>query len=146
MLARDPGAPVGILAFIARFVVAGLARYPDLNSRVDTDAGEILHFDGVNLGIAAQGGRGLLVPVVAAAHRGNVRELHAEIARLTEAARAGELGVADLTGGTFTLNNYGVFNVDGATPIINHPRPRCSAWDGSWTARGSSTARSCPAR
>ncbi|MGN9908311.1 dihydrolipoamide acetyltransferase family protein [Phytohabitans sp. LJ34] len=121
MLARDPGNPVGFLAFVARFVVAGLARYPDLNSRVDLDAGDIVHLDGVNLGIAAQGERGLLVPVVHDAHRRNVRELHAEIARLASAARAGELGVGDLTGGTFTLNNYGVFNVDGATPIVNHP-------------------------
>ena len=121
MLARDPDNPVGFLAFIARFVVAGLARYPELNSRVDLDAGEILHFEGVNLGIAAQGERGLLVPVVHDAHRRNVRELHGEIARLAKAARAGELGVGDLTGGTFTLNNYGVFNVDGATPIVNHP-------------------------
>ncbi|MDQ7906084.1 dihydrolipoamide acetyltransferase family protein [Phytohabitans sp. ZYX-F-186] len=121
MLARDPDSPVGVLAFIARFVVAGLARYPDLNSRVDPAAGEIVRLAGVNLGIAAQGERGLLVPVVHDAHERNVRELHGEIARLATAARAGELGVADLTGGTFTLNNYGVFNVDGATPIINHP-------------------------
>jgi 2-oxoisovalerate dehydrogenase E2 component (dihydrolipoyl transacylase) len=121
MLARDPEHPVGILAFVARFVVAGLARYPDLNSRVDVEAGEIVHLEGVHLGIAAQGDRGLVVPVVHDAHRRNVRELHAEIARLAGAARAGQLGVGDLTGGTFTLNNYGVFNVDGATPIINHP-------------------------
>ncbi|BCB90713.1 dihydrolipoamide acetyltransferase family protein [Phytohabitans suffuscus] len=120
-LARDPEHPVGILAFVARFVVAGLARYPDLNSRVDVAAGEIVRFAGVNLGIAAQGERGLVVPVVHDAHRCNVRELHARIARLATDARTGALGVADLTGGTFTLNNYGVFNVDGATPIINHP-------------------------
>ncbi|BCB75827.1 dihydrolipoamide acetyltransferase component of pyruvate dehydrogenase complex [Phytohabitans flavus] len=93
-LARDPEHPVGILAYIARFVVAGLARYPDLNSRVDVEAGEIVRFEGVNLGIAAQGDRGLLVPVVHDAHRRNVRELHAEITRLAKGARAGELGSA----------------------------------------------------
>ena len=121
LLSRDPERPLGILALIARFVVAGLARYPDLNSRVDLDAGEIVRLPGVNLGIAAQGDRGLMVPVVHDAHRRNARELHTEIARLAKGARAGDLVLAELTGGTFTLNNYGVFKVDGATPIINHP-------------------------
>lgn len=121
MLARDPDRPVGILALLARFVVAGLARHPELNSRVDLDAGQIVHFDGVNLGIAMQTGRGLLVPVVRDAHRRNARELHGEISRLVAAAQGDGLDAGDLSGGTFTLNNYGVFNVDGAAPIINHP-------------------------
>ncbi len=51
----------------------------------------------------------------------NPESLSAEFARLTELARSGKLAPSDLTGGTFTLNNYGVFGVDGSTPIVNHP-------------------------
>ncbi|WP_214324349.1 dihydrolipoamide acetyltransferase family protein [Nonomuraea sediminis] len=113
--------PIGLLALIARFVIAGLARHPVLNSRVDTEAGEILVLDGVNLGFAAQTDHGLVVPVIKDAHRLSAAALHDELTRLTAAARDGALTPADLTGGTFTLNNYGVFGVDGAAPIINHP-------------------------
>ncbi|ANY08470.1 dihydrolipoamide acetyltransferase family protein [Pseudonocardia sp. HH130630-07] len=111
----------GILAVVARFVVAGLARFPELNARVDTGRGEILHLDGVNLGIAAQTERGLVVPAVAGAHRLGMRGLDAEIRRLTLAARAGTATAAELGSGSFTLNNYGVLGVDGSAAIINHP-------------------------
>jgi pyruvate dehydrogenase E2 component (dihydrolipoamide acetyltransferase) len=116
----DRPAP-GILALVARFVVAGLERYPALNARVDTDAGQIVHLDGVNLGIAAQTDRGLVVPVVRGAHALRTRALDEEIRRLTTAAREGRATTADLTGGSFTLNNYGVLGVDGSAAIINHP-------------------------
>ncbi|MFI6521496.1 dihydrolipoamide acetyltransferase family protein [Spirillospora sp. NPDC050679] len=117
--ARRPDRPIGLLALLARFTVAGLVRHPEMNSRVA--GSEVVRFDGVNLGLAAQTDRGLVVPVVREAHRLSARGLHDEIARLTAAAREGGLSAADLTGGTFTLNNYGVFGVDGSAPIINHP-------------------------
>ena len=120
---RAPGAnpdrPVGLLALLARFVVAGLRRYPELNARVD--GAEIVRLPDVNLGFAAQTERGLVVPVVRNAHRMTTLELGAEIERLTVLARTGTLHPTDLTGGTITLNNYGVFGVDGSTPIINYP-------------------------
>jgi len=112
---------VGVLALMARICVAGLARYPELNSTVDTERQEIVRLRSVNLGFAVQSDRGLVVPVVRGADRLTTLELAAELTRLTELARAGSLGVEDMTGGTFTLNNYGVFGVDGSTPIINHP-------------------------
>jgi pyruvate dehydrogenase E2 component (dihydrolipoamide acetyltransferase) len=112
---------VGVLAMMARIVVAGLARHPELNSTVDTERQEIVRLRSVNLGFAVQSDRGLVVPVVRGADRLTTVELAAELTRLTELARAGSLGVEDMTGGTFTLNNYGVFGVDGSTPIINHP-------------------------
>lgn len=116
---------VGLLALIARFTVAGLARFPELNARVDTDPenghGEIVHLDGVNLGIAAQTDRGLVVPSVRAAHRLSMRGLDTEIRRLTTAAREGSTTGAELSSGSFTLNNYGVLGVDGSAAIINHP-------------------------
>ncbi|MFD3696801.1 dihydrolipoamide acetyltransferase family protein [Streptomyces sp. NPDC058646] len=115
------GPKISVLALLARICTAALARYPELNSTVDLAANEIVRLPAVHLGFAAQTERGLMVPVVRDAQDRNPESLSAEFARLTELARAGKLAPADLTGGTFTLNNYGVFGVDGSTPIINHP-------------------------
>ncbi|MCH0557103.1 dihydrolipoamide acetyltransferase family protein [Streptomyces sp. MUM 16J] len=115
------GPKISLLALLARICTAALARFPELNSFVDTEAREIVRLDQVHLGFAAQTDRGLVVPVVRDAHVRDAESLTAEFARLTEAARAGTLTPGELTGGTFTLNNYGVFGVDGSTPIINHP-------------------------
>ncbi|AVV41706.1 branched-chain alpha-keto acid dehydrogenase subunit E2 [Streptomyces sp. P3] len=115
------GPKISLLALLARICTAALARFPELNSSVDTAAREIVQFDHVHLGFAAQTERGLVVPVVRDAHARDAEGLTAEFARLTEAGRAGRLTPGDLTGGTFTLNNYGVFGVDGSTPIVNHP-------------------------
>ncbi|MFP1625942.1 dihydrolipoamide acetyltransferase family protein [Streptomyces sp. 5K101] len=115
------GERISLLALLARICTAALARYPELNSTVDMDAREIVRLPEVHLGFAAQTERGLVVPVVKDAHTRSAESLTAEFARLTEVARQGTLTPADLTGGTFTLNNYGVFGVDGSTPIINHP-------------------------
>ncbi|WP_425339861.1 dihydrolipoamide acetyltransferase family protein [Micromonospora parva] len=119
--AATPDAPVSILALLARICLSGLRRFPQLNARVDTEGQRIVQSAGVHLGIAAQTDRGLLVPVLRDAQRLTTAELAAELAATTAAARAGSLPPARLTGGTFTLNNYGVFGVDGSTPIINHP-------------------------
>ncbi|PWG07606.1 branched-chain alpha-keto acid dehydrogenase subunit E2 [Streptomyces sp. V2] len=119
---NSAGAPkISLLALLARICTAALARFPELNARVDAEAREVVLLDAVHLGFAAQTPRGLVVPVVRDAHARNAEGLSAEFARLTEAARTGGLKPAELSGGTFTLNNYGVFGVDGSTPIINHP-------------------------
>ncbi|MEV0441925.1 dihydrolipoamide acetyltransferase family protein [Streptomyces spectabilis] len=115
------GPKVSLLALLARICTAALARHPELNSRVDMEAREIVQLDEVHLGFAAQTERGLVVPVVRDAHARDTESLSAEFARLSESARAGTLTPGELTGSTFTLNNYGVFGVDGSTPIINHP-------------------------
>ncbi|MFB6839026.1 dihydrolipoamide acetyltransferase family protein [Streptomyces sp. NPDC056361] len=115
------GPKISLLALLARICVHALDRFPELNSTVDTAAREIVRLPSVHLGFAAQTPRGLVVPVVKDAGRRTAESLTAEFARLTEAARESALTPADLTGGTFTLNNYGVFGVDGSTPIINHP-------------------------
>ncbi|MFF6775603.1 dihydrolipoamide acetyltransferase family protein [Streptomyces sp. NPDC012637] len=115
------GPKISVLALFARICTHALARFPELNSTVDTAAREIVRLPGVHLGFAAQTPRGLVVPVVRDAGGRTAESLTAEFARLTESARQGTLTPADLTGGTFTLNNYGVFGVDGSTPIINHP-------------------------
>jgi pyruvate dehydrogenase E2 component (dihydrolipoamide acetyltransferase) len=119
--AARPDDGIGLLALLARITVAGLRRHPELNSSVDTDAQEIVQHGAVHLGFAAQSPRGLVVPVVRDAGSMTTVELAIALRELTDAAREGTLTPAQLTGGTFTLNNYGVFGVDGSTPIINHP-------------------------
>ncbi|WP_404286363.1 dihydrolipoamide acetyltransferase family protein [Glutamicibacter arilaitensis] len=123
-LKEAQGSAPSMLALISRFAVAGLARFPAMNSRIDTEAdGSLRHtvFDGVNLGFAAQTDRGLVVPNVRGADKLNAVELSAEFARLAALAREGKAQVSDLSGSTFTINNYGVFNVDGSAAIINYP-------------------------
>jgi 2-oxoisovalerate dehydrogenase E2 component (dihydrolipoyl transacylase) len=117
--ANSDATPVSIVALLARFAIAGLSRYPELNSRVEAD--QVVLLDRVNLGFAAQTDRGLMVPVVQDAQHLTTRSLSAAIARLTTAARSGSLTPHELTGGTFTVNNYGVFGVDGSAAIINYP-------------------------
>ncbi|MFD0401553.1 dihydrolipoamide acetyltransferase family protein [Kitasatospora sp. NPDC127121] len=116
-----PGPKVSVLALLARICTVALARFPELNSSMTEDGSGIIRHSAVHLGFAAQGERGLVVPVVRDAHARTTEQLGEELVRLTEAARDGSLTPAELTGGTFTLNNYGVFGVDGSTPILNHP-------------------------
>ncbi|MET8687497.1 dihydrolipoamide acetyltransferase family protein [Streptomyces sp. NPDC004732] len=120
MSERD-GQKVSLLALLARISVAALTRFPALNSAVDMEAREVRQFADIHLGFAAQTPRGLVVPVVRHSQSRATDSINAELIRLTESARAGTLTPGELTGGTFTLNNYGVFGVDGSTPIINHP-------------------------
>ncbi|MFB6889169.1 dihydrolipoamide acetyltransferase family protein, partial [Kitasatospora sp. NPDC056327] len=115
------GPRVSVLALLARICTVALERFPELNSSVTEDGSGILRHRAVHLGFAAQGERGLVVPVVRDAQRLGTEQLAVELGRLTEAARTGAIVPAELTGGTFTLNNYGVFGVDGSTPILNHP-------------------------
>jgi 2-oxoisovalerate dehydrogenase E2 component (dihydrolipoyl transacylase) len=117
--AQAPQAPVSLLALVARFAVAGLRRHPEMNAHIDND--EIVMPAHVHLGIAAQTDRGLVVPVIRNAQLMSTRDLAAAITQQTAAARSGRLAPADLTGGTITVNNYGVFGVDGSAAIINHP-------------------------
>ena len=116
---KTPEQPVSLLALLARFTVLALRGYPELNAHLDGD--EIVIPGHVHLGFAAQTDRGLVVPVVRDAHQLSARDLSAALTSRTAAARAGQLGPAELTGGTITINNYGVFGVDGSAAIINHP-------------------------
>ena len=104
---------------LSRFTILALRRYPELNARIEGD--EIVLSPAVHLGFAAQTDRGLMVPVVRDAQVHTLEQLSAAVAERTRRAREGTLGPADLTGGTFTVNNYGVFGVDGSAAIINHP-------------------------
>ena len=117
--AARPNEPVSLLGLLARFAVLGLRRFPQLNARIEDDA--LVLLDEVHLGFAAQTDHGLIVPVVRNAHTMSTRELAGAIGAQTADARSGAIAPATLRGGTFTVNNYGVFGVDGSAAIINHP-------------------------
>jgi len=116
-----PDRPVSVLALLARICVRALQQYPQLNSRVDVQRQEIVQSRRIHLGVATQTDRGVVVPVIRDATSMTAAQLAGALAETTASARAGTLSPGRLTGGTFTLNNYGVFGVDGSTPIINHP-------------------------
>jgi 2-oxoisovalerate dehydrogenase E2 component (dihydrolipoyl transacylase) len=119
-LNADESAPkISLLALLSRFTVLALRRHPELNARIEGD--EIVMDPSVHLGFAAQTDRGLMVPVVRDAQVHTLEQLAVAVAERTRRARDGTLGPAELTGGTFTVNNYGVFGVDGSAAIINHP-------------------------
>ncbi|MGW1715501.1 dihydrolipoamide acetyltransferase family protein [Streptomyces sp. NPDC002156] len=121
LAARDTHG-TGLLPLLARACLAALAVFPALNARINEACSEIVRLPQVHLGFAAQTDEGLVVPVVRDADRLPMDDLATELRRLTDLARRGELRAGHRTGGTFTLNNYGVFGVDGATPILNHPQ------------------------
>lgn len=123
---RTQMAPAGgkgpsVTALLARFVLMALEDYPVLASRLSDDGGELISFDGVNLGVAADTERGLMVPVIPQAHTLSVEQLDVALRELAASARAGSLPPERLRGSTFTLNNYGGLGVDGSAAIINHP-------------------------
>jgi pyruvate dehydrogenase E2 component (dihydrolipoamide acetyltransferase) len=119
-LNADESAPrISLLALLSRFTILALHRYPELNAKIEGD--EIVMSPPVHLGFAAQTDRGLMVPVVRDAQVHTLEQLSTAVAERTRRAREGTLGPAELTGGTFTVNNYGVFGVDGSAAIINHP-------------------------
>jgi len=113
--------PPSFTAILARYVLLALAEYPLLAGRLSSDGNELIQFDGVNLGVAADTERGLLVPVIARADRLTITELDISLRALAGEAREGGLPPERLRGSTFTLNNYGSFGIDGSAAIINHP-------------------------
>ncbi|WP_028048996.1 dihydrolipoamide acetyltransferase family protein [Cellulomonas sp. URHD0024] len=120
-LRGDPalaGHRISILTLAAKAVTIAIGLNPSLNARWDEAVGEIVQYGYVNLGIAADTRRGLLVPNVKDADRLRLAELADAIGALTEAARAGTTTPADLAGGTITITNIGVLGVDTGTPIL----------------------------
>ncbi|MBL7500395.1 2-oxo acid dehydrogenase subunit E2 [Frankia sp. CNm7] len=119
--ALNPDRPVSVPGLLARICVAGLARHPELNATVDTERDEIIRYPSVHLGFAIAGAAGLVVPVVRNADAMTAPRLTERLSELTTRARDRALTPAELTGGTFTINNHGALGTDGAVPIINHP-------------------------
>lgn len=106
------------LTLVAKAVLVALANNPTLNSHWDEAAQEIVQYHYVNLGIAAATPRGLTVPNIKDAHTLSLRDLAVALADLAEKARAARTTPAELSGGTFTITNIGVFGIDAGTPML----------------------------
>jgi 2-oxoglutarate dehydrogenase E2 component (dihydrolipoamide succinyltransferase) len=114
------GVKLGYMSFFARACVLAFGDVPDVNAEIrGTD---LVYHRAVHLGIAASTERGLVVPVVRDAHRLDFAGLEREIARLAQRARDGQLTPQELSGGTFTITNGGVFGSLLSTPILNPPQ------------------------
>ncbi|MDQ3629372.1 MAG: 2-oxo acid dehydrogenase subunit E2, partial [Actinomycetota bacterium] len=110
---------VSPLLVVAKAVCLALGKHPTLNATYDDDAQEIVLKGAVNLGIAAATPRGLMVPNIIDADRLSLRGLADAFADLVSTAREGRTQPAQMSGGTFTITNVGVFGVDAGTPILN---------------------------
>jgi 2-oxoisovalerate dehydrogenase E2 component (dihydrolipoyl transacylase) len=110
---------VSPLLVLARAVMLAMRRTPEINSWWDDAAQEVVYKHYVNLGIAAATPRGLVVPNVKDAERLSLLDLAGALNELVEVARSGKTQPAEMSGGTFTITNVGVFGVDSGTPIIN---------------------------
>jgi 2-oxoglutarate dehydrogenase E2 component (dihydrolipoamide succinyltransferase) len=118
--AKHNGIGLGYMSFFTKAVTRALQLYPDVNSMMDGD--HKLAFDFADISIAVSGPKGLMVPVVRNAELLTFRGVEAEIKRLALRARDGQITVDDMTGGTFTITNGGVFGSMLSTPIINPPQ------------------------
>ena len=105
---------------LAKLVAAALAEHPTLNASFDGD--ELLLHNAIDIGIAVDSERGLLAPVIRDADRLSLLELASISADLVKRTRAGTISAEDLPGGTFTITNLGMFDIDAFTPIINLPQ------------------------
>jgi len=120
-LAESSGVRVTPFAVILALCVRALGRFPRLNAHFDTQSNEIVTFDSVQLGVAVQTERGLVVAVIRDAQHRTPVDLSNQLNRLATAARDGSIDAAELRGSTFTVSNFGAFGVDGGTAIINPP-------------------------
>ncbi|HLT84211.1 MAG TPA: dihydrolipoamide acetyltransferase family protein [Phototrophicaceae bacterium] len=107
------------LLLAAKALVLAVRRHPQINASWDDEAQEIVYKHYINLGIAAATPRGLVVPNIKDAHRLDLHELATAIADLTATARAGRTTPQDMSDGTVTITNVGVFGIDTGTPILN---------------------------
>jgi 2-oxoisovalerate dehydrogenase E2 component (dihydrolipoyl transacylase) len=110
---------INILTVVAKALCLAVRRNPSVNSHWDEESQEIVQFHYVNLGIAAATPRGLVVPNIKDADRLSIAELSEALAELTQTARAGKATPADLSHGTISITNIGVFGIDAGTPILN---------------------------
>jgi 2-oxoglutarate dehydrogenase E2 component (dihydrolipoamide succinyltransferase) len=118
--AKHAGVGLGYMSFFTKAVTRALELYPDVNSMMDGDYK--VAYDFCDISIAVSGPKGLMVPVVRNAENLTFRGVEAEIKRLAIKARDGQITVDDMTGGTFTITNGGVFGSMLSTPIINPPQ------------------------
>lgn len=114
------GVSLGLVSFFAKASVEALRAFPAINAEIRGD--DIVYKDYYALGIAVATEQGLLVPVIRDVDRKSMVEIEVELAELSQRARVGKIGVEELTGGTFTISNGGVFGSLLSTPILNPPQ------------------------
>ena len=114
------GLGLGFMSFFTKAVTRALQLYPDVNSMIDGQ--EKISYNFCDISVAVSGPKGLMVPVVRAAENLTFKGVEAEIKRLAIRARDGQITVDEMTGGTFTISNGGVFGSMLSTPIINPPQ------------------------
>ena len=114
------GIRLGFMSFFSKAACEALKEWPAVNARIEND--EIVYFDYVDLGMAVSTPRGLVVPVIRDADLMSIPQLEAAVAQLAQKARNNQLTVDDLTGGTFSITNGGVFGSMLSTPILNYPQ------------------------
>ena len=114
------GVGLGFMSFFTKAVTRALQLYPDVNSMIDGDFK--ISYDFQDISIAVSGPKGLMVPVIRNAENLTFRGVEAEVKRLAIRAREGEITIDEMTGGTFTITNGGVFGSMLSTPIINPPQ------------------------
>ncbi len=119
--AEDLGTKLTPTAMLIKVVTAALRKFPDFNASLDVETNEIVYKRYVNVGVAVDTDRGLLVPVIKNADRKNVLELAVELGQLAEKARDRKLGPDDMQGGNLTVSNLGGIGGHGFTPIVDPP-------------------------
>jgi 2-oxoglutarate dehydrogenase E2 component (dihydrolipoamide succinyltransferase) len=117
---EEHGVGLGFMSFFTKAVTEALKHFPAVNSQIDGD--EILSFDYADIGIAVSAPKGLVVPVIRNAEKMSLAEIEAGIRELAVKARNNKITLEDMTGGTFTITNGGVFGSMMSTPIINPPQ------------------------
>jgi 2-oxoglutarate dehydrogenase E2 component (dihydrolipoamide succinyltransferase) len=117
---KEHGVKLTYMPFFARAAIMALQSYPTVNAQIEGDS--ILYKHYVNLGVAVASDQGLVVPVIKDAERKGMLEFSRDPTEIAQRSRAGKLTMDDLTGGTFTITNGGVFGSLVSTPILNYPQ------------------------
>ena len=119
--AEEAGGKMTVTAIALKVCAAALKVFPQFNASIDLEKEEIVYKQYINIGVAADTDRGLLVPVIRDVDKKNIVELAVELSQLSKKARDRKLTPADMEGGTFTITNLGGIGGVGFTPIVNHP-------------------------
>ncbi|AMY11442.1 Dihydrolipoyllysine-residue acetyltransferase component of pyruvate dehydrogenase complex [Luteitalea pratensis] len=115
------GGKLTVTSIITKVIAVGMRKFPQFNTSVDLAAEEVIYKSYVNIGIAVDTERGLLVPVLRDVDTKSITQISAELAQLAEKARSGKLSMDEMSGGCFTITNLGGIGGTHFTPIVNHP-------------------------
>jgi pyruvate dehydrogenase E2 component (dihydrolipoamide acetyltransferase) len=119
--AEQAGGKMTVTAIALKVCAAALKIFPQFNATIDMEKEEIIYKQYINIGVAADTDRGLLVPVIRDVDKKNIVELAVELSQLSQKAREKKITLADMEGGTFTITNLGGIGGTAFTPIVNHP-------------------------